>query len=117
MTTQRTTSVAVMGLPLIAFALCAGGCVPFETNEAACRRILNHFESCVPEGTATDEGGSIGGIDLFQSQFCDAVSETTDDLSAIADCITSFSCAQLSGEEPVADFATMANCLAALQSR
>ncbi len=117
MPTQRRTAAAISSLALIALPLIAGGCgCILETNEAACRRIMNHFESCVPEGTATDEGGSIGGIDLFQSQFCEAVSKTTDDLCAIADCITSLSCAQLSSDEQP-DFATQVQCLAALQSR
>ena len=117
MTTKRRNAVAVPGLALVAFLLVAGGCGSiFETNQAACVRILNHFESCIPEVIATDEIVSLGGIDLFDPQYCDAVSETDDDLSAIADCLTSISCAQMSGEEPI-DLATSINCLAAFQAR
>ena len=46
------------------------------------------------------------------TEVCADVSETDDDLSAIADCFTSFSCAQLLGDEPI-DLATQVSCLTA----
>lgn len=116
MTKQRRIAVAVPGLALVAFTLCGGACGNiFETNQGACRRMLNHFARCATEAGASNEAGTFFGVPV--SQFCEDVSETSDrNFPAIADCMTSLSCAQLSGDEQP-DFATQVKCLAAIQSR
>lgn len=105
-----------MGLVLFAFPLIAGGCGSiFESNQGACRRVLSHFERCAREAGASDAGGTFFGVSV--TQLCEGVSETDDrNYSAIADCLTSFTCAQLSGEVPVTDFGLQLRCLAAISS-
>ena len=92
MTTQRRTTVVASSVALLALALLVGGCGSiFDTNEAACRRVINRTLSCastlvnVPLGTSLDF-----------SQGCATVPETSDcdDWRALADCVTSVSCAQ-----------------------
>ncbi len=116
MTTQRRTAVAVSVLAVVTLALSVSGCgVSFETNEAACERMMNHLGDCtlgmgVPDGS--------GLYDVYVSQVCNTVPETSEgDWSALADCVTSFSCAQLTGEDPITDSEVFGSCFAVVAVR
>ena len=118
MTTQRRTTVVASNLAVLALALLVGGCGSiFDTNEAACRRVINRTLSCastlvnVPLGTSLDF-----------SQGCATVPETSDcdDWRALADCVTSVDCPEfttpdseaLSGCEDIQDRLEINGCFA-----
>lgn len=117
MTTQRRYTVAVPCLALLACSLMLGGCgTIFESNESACRRILNHFEGCAVEAGASGGAGMFFGVPV--SELCEDVPEdSSQNFPALADCLTSFSCAQLSGEEPVIDLRLQVRCLSAFSGQ
>ncbi len=92
MTRQRRASGALSGLALIAFPLIAGGCGSiFETNQAACRRVLAHITTC---GSPSDAPPELG---ILISQVCAPVPETSDcdDWPAYADCVTAIPCTEM----------------------
>ncbi len=95
---QQRTTAAVSGLVIVTLAFFMGGCGP-ETEEAACQRAMNHLEKCLFEATGV-------GFGVPVSKLCEGPIEPVDpNFSAVVDCLTSLSCAQLSGDEP-ADSAT-----------
>ena len=107
MTTQRRTAVAVSGLAIVTLAMFVGGCGP-ETEEAACQRALNHLEKCLIEATGVGFGVSV-------SKACEGPFDPVDpNFSAVVDCLTSLSCAQLSRAEPT-NSATTAECAIAFE--
>lgn len=119
MTTQRRTAVVVSVLAVVTFALSVGGCgVSFETNEAACERMMNHYGDCTLGLDVPDGFGIYDAYDVYVSQVCNTVPETSEgDWSALADCVTSFSCAQLTGEDPITDSEVFGNCFALVAVR
>jgi hypothetical protein len=104
MTTNRRSGGAVLGSAIIALAFIAGGCGNiFETPEGACRRAMNHMEDCLIRLSGV-------GFGVPVSQLCRGATERTPgELSVAADCITSLSCSELTGEQ-TPDFA--ADCVA-----
>lgn len=93
MTTQRTTAAA-SALAIVTLAFFVGGCTgnPFESNQAACERVIEHSIACsAPSGVDLPPE-----FDLYVSLICATVPETSecDGWSAFADCITSISCTQ-----------------------
>lgn len=107
MTTQRRTALAASGLAVVTLAFFVGGCGP-ETEEAACRRAMNHLEKCLIEATGA-------GFGVPVSEICEGPFEPVDpNFSAVVDCITSLSCAQLSGNER-ADGSTTPQCAIAFE--
>ena len=110
MATQRRTGVTVSALALLAFALSVRGCgTTFETKQAACRRVLNHLEKCLIAASGT-------GFAVSVSELCEGpIEPPARDMSAVADCITSLSCAQLSGDQET-DLESTPECAALLES-
>lgn len=105
MTKQRRITIAVLGSALVAFTRCGSGSgsIP-ETPEGACRRVLNYMEHCLIGASGTGFGVSV-------SQLCEGtIAPTAGEMSAVADCFTSFSCAEWTGDEPL-DFTTSTDCV------
>ena len=93
MITQRRTNGSASGLAVFTFALLASGCgVSLESNQAACRRAINHVATCGdPSVDLPPEA------DFLISQLCAAVPETSecDDWPALADCVAAVSCIEM----------------------
>ncbi len=102
MTKQRRAVVAISGLAIVTLALFVAGCGP-ETAEAACQRALNHLEKCLIEATGV-------GFPVPVSKACEGPIEPVEpNVSAVVDCLTSLSCAQLEGADPTGS-STTAEC-------
>ncbi len=119
MTTRRRTAAEVSAMAIATLALLAGGCgASLETNEAACERMMNHYGDCMLGLDVPDGFGNFDAFDVYVSQVCDTVTDTSEgDWSALADCMTSFSCAQLTGEDPITDSEVFGNCFALVAFR
>lgn len=90
MTTQPRVAVVMLGTALVGFSFLAGGCgTAFESNQAACRRAINHVLTC-----GANEDDLPPGFRFLLGQLCETVPETSkcDEWHAYADCVTSFSC-------------------------
>ena len=119
MTTQEKTAVAASALAILVLALFSGGCgASFESNEAACERMMNHYLDCTLGLGVRDGLGNFDAFDLYVSQVCSAAGETSEgDWSALSDCVTSFSCEQLTGDDPITDSEIFGNCFAPVAFR
>ena len=119
MTTRENTTVAASALAILVLAPFAGGCgAGFETNEAACERMMNYYGDCALGLGVPDEFDISGAFDLYVSQVCSTANDIPEgDWSALADCVTSFSCEQLTGEDPITDSEVFGNCFALVAFR
>lgn len=116
MTTRENAAVAASALAILILASLAGGCgASLETNEGACQRMMNHYGDCA---LGLDMPDGLDNYDAYVAQACDMVTELSEgDWPLLANCVTSLSCAQLTGEDPITDSEVFGNCFALVASR